>query len=234
MFVMTIDTDWAPQPVIDDVLKILNEYKIPSTFFITNEIDFSGFKNHELAIHPNFTSFEHEKILSETMKILPSKKASGCRSHGLYHSSSLMMAYEKLGIEYDSNYFIPNYETIEPFFFQWANVLEIPFFFADDVHYEVNSNFDINQINLVDSGVKVFLFHPFHIFMNTSNSSEYSNYKEHYQNVPYLEQHRNLEKKGTRSLFADLLSLIESKNIEITTMDEVNKIYREKKTESKP
>lgn len=234
MFVITIDTDWAPQSMIDDTVKILNEHKIPSTFFITNEINFDSLKNHELAIHPHFTSSNHEEILSKNLQILPSKKSKGSRSHLLYHSSSLMMGYEKFGIQYDSNYFLPSYEKVEPFFLQWANVLEIPFFFADDAHYEVNNHFDINKINLVDLGVKVFLFHPFHIFMNTSSLSDYTKFKEHYHDLPFLQQYRNLNKKGIRNLFLDLLAYIKSNKIEIKTMDEVNMYYRQNKNENIP
>ncbi len=226
MFVITLDTDWAPQIMIDDTIKLLNDHKIPATFFITNKINFENLQNHELAIHPNFTDFDHEKIISQTLDFLPSKTAKGSRSHKLYHSSSLMTSYEKFNIQYDSNYFLPSYEKIEPFFLEWTDVLEIPFFFADDAHYEVHSHFELNKINTLNLGTKVFLFHPFHIFMNTSSSLEYNKLKEHYQDVSFLNENRDLHKKGTRTLFLDLLNFIESKNIDVNTMDEVNQLYR--------
>ena len=94
--------------------------------------------------------------------------------------------------------------------------------------------FDINKINLVDLGVKVFLFHPFHIFMNTSSLSDYTKFKEHYHDLPFLQQYRNLNKKGIRNLFLDLLAYIKSNKIEIKTMDEVNMYYRQNKNENIP
>lgn len=96
MFVITIDTDWAIQPLIDDTVQLLEQYKINSTFFITNKIDFSKLKKHELAIHPYFkTVLSQEKVLRKTLEILPSKKSKGIRSHTLYNNSNLIGSYKK-------------------------------------------------------------------------------------------------------------------------------------------
>ena len=229
MFVFTFDTDWALEPLLDDTLKLLNDYKIKSTFFLTNKIDSNLLNNHELAIHPNFEGFSNqEEILSKTLEILPTKKSKGCRSHKLYHNSPLMMSYEKFGIEYDSNYYLPDYNNIQPFFLKWANVLEIPIYFCDDAHYETNSSFDLKNINLNNEGIKVFLFHPFHIFMNTSSDKDYQQHKSNYKDFEYLDNHKNSDNPGTRSLFVKILDFVEKNNIETKTMAEVNDYYRKK------
>jgi len=75
MFAISIDTDWAIQPLIDDTIKLLDDFKLNSTFFVTNKIDFSSLKNHELAIHPNYEGFStQETVIKKTLEILPSKK----------------------------------------------------------------------------------------------------------------------------------------------------------------
>ena len=209
MFVITIDTDWAIQPLIDDTVQLLEQYKINSTFFITNKIDFSKLKKHELAIHPYFkTVLSQEKVLRKTLEILPSKKSKGIRSHTLYNNSNLIGSYKKYGIEYDSNFFIPNAKEPKPFFFEWTNVLEIPIFFIDNGYVFTNNKFILNKINLTNNGVKVFCFHPFHIFMNTSSNKEYNNLKKNYKNFEHLSTKRQLTKKGVRSLFIELLEFI--------------------------
>ena len=161
------------------------------------------------------------------LQILPSKQTRGSRSHKLYHNSSLLSSYPKFGIEYDSNYYMPNYENPLPFHFKWVDVIEIPIFFTDDGHYESSNNFDWSDINLDDHGLKVFLFHPFHIFMNTSSNVEYESIKLHYQDFDFLDKNKNYNKNGIRNLFINLLESIEKNNIKTETLENINNTIRE-------
>jgi|SRR3972149_1564394 len=228
MFAISIDVDWAIQPLIDDVSKILDNFKIHGTFFLTNKINYSNLSNHELAIHPNFEgSTNFEAILEKTLRILPTNNCKGSRSHKLYYNSSLPQIYQKFGLEYDSNYILPNYEKPIPFFIPHSKILEIPFFFGDDALLTNNSNFNLNKIDLHDNGVKVFMFHPIHIFLNSNSIHSYQNIKNNYDNFEYLNSQKN-SKEGIRSFFIELLEFIEKNNIKTQTMNEVNKIWRKK------
>ncbi len=229
MFVITIDVDWASNELIHDVVNLLNERKLQSTFFITNQINFSSLNNHELAIHPNFEIIgDEENTLKNIINLLPQNKTKGCRSHKLFNSSTIFQLYKKFGIEYDSNYYIPSSKYSEPFLIDWADILEIPFFFADDAYYETKNNFVLSDIDIKDNGIKVFLFHPFHIFMNTYNVNDYNKHKNFYHDLDYLEKNKNTQKNGIRDMFISLLDYIEKNNIETKTMYEVNSIYRKK------
>ncbi len=231
MFAISIDADWAIQPLINDVSDILNEFKTSATFFLTNTIDYSNLKNHELAIHPNYEkTTEFEEVLKKTLQILPDKKSRGVRSHKLYYNTTLPSIYEKLGIEYDSNYILPNYENPIPFFIPNSKVLEIPFFFGDDQLFSSKTNFDLENLSLTDSGVKVFMFHPYHVFMNSSSSEDYLKNKPHYNDYEYLDKNKNYKKRGIRGLFIKLLEFIESNHIETNTMAEINEIWRKNLT----
>ena len=193
MFSISIDTDWATQETIDYTAELLDEYNITATFFLTNPINCSKLSNHEIAIHPNFENqIDWEQVIKTTINFLPSKQSKGCRSHKLFRSSTLNPIYEKFGIEYDSNYFLSNYKTPLPFFFPQSNILEIPFFFGDDALLTETCMMDFNTVNLDDSGVKVFLFHPFHIFMNTSSMKEYESLKPYY-NSEDLNSHKSIK-----------------------------------------
>ncbi len=226
LFALTFDTDWAVPELIDDTLKILDDFHFSATFFITNSIDFSKFKNHELAIHPNFSGYsDQEEILKNTLDILPTKKSKGSRSHKLFHNSTLIASYEKFGIEYDSNYYIPDMENPEPFFFGYADVLEFPMFFADNGYFSTHNEFNITNINLEDQGTKVFLFHPFHIFMNTPNDDFYEKIKNNYKNFDFLQNNVN-QGSGTRELFLNFLEHIEKNNIQTSTLEKINEEIR--------
>lgn len=230
MFVISIDSDWAIEPLIKDTVEILKEYGIKATFFLTNKIDFNILNGHELAIHPKFTTFSNqEKILSKTLDILPTKRCKGSRSHRMYCNSPLIASYEKFGIEYDSNFDIPESSMCNPFFFKGVDVLEIPVYLTDDGQFSTMSSFDLEGVNLDDSGVKVFLFHPFHIYMNTASNADYQKNKPYYKNFKYLQKNRNTAKKGTRNLFLNLLDYIENNDIKTKTMEQVNNIWRQKR-----
>lgn len=229
LFVVTIDLDWAVEPLLRDTVQILNDYGIKATFFLTNPVDFGILHGHEIAIHPIFEKFsEQEEVLKNTLDFLPTKQSKGSRSHRMYFNSPLLSIYEKFGIKYDSNFDIPVESMCQPFFFKGSDVLEIPVYFADDTHFHTSSRFDLQGVNLNDSGVKVFLFHPFHIFMNTNSNEFYQSHKPNYKNYDYLSKHRN-DKNGIRNLFINLLDYIKDHNIETKTMEQVNEIWRNDK-----
>ena len=206
MFGISIDTDWAVQQVIDDVRKILNEFKIQATFFLTNKIDTTNLNNHELGIHPNYEGeTNYESIIQKTLEYLPNKSAKGVRSHKLFYTTSLPTIYKKYGIEYDSNYILPSYESVKPFFIPNSDILEIPFVFGDDQLFSNNTKMKIQDLPLKDSGVKVFMFHPIHIFMNTDSTETYLKFKKYNANFDKLNEIRDHSRTGIRSIFLDFL-----------------------------
>ena len=60
------------------------------------------------------------------------------------------------------------------------DILQIPIFFMDDTHigWSINVNFKLEQFNLKNNGLKVFVFHPIHIFLNTNDLKIYQRAKK--------------------------------------------------------
>lgn len=139
-----------------------------------------------------------------------------------------MVSYEKFGIEYDSNYYIPCILKPEPFFFGYADVLEIPIFFADNGHFTTSNDFRLSTLNLDDMGVKNFLFHPFHIYMNSNSNSFYEKIKHNYKKFDFLKNEIN-KNPGTRDLFVRFLEYLEKNNIETFTLESINNKIRKNK-----
>jgi hypothetical protein len=219
---ITSDIDWAPDDVIKYMLSILGEYRIKITFFCTHGINVKEMKKHELAIHPNFTKDKtDEKTIHELMTLYP--EAKGTRSHSLYIHSRLFNIYQGFGLEYDSNYILPG-QIIEPFFIA-KNILELPIFFEDDTHFLKSKNFDLNQFDLKRNGLKIFNFHPIHIFLNTQKVSDYVNAKNCLQEPAILRKYRNSD-KGTEDMFIDLLNYLDNNDIDNLTLREVSDSYR--------
>ena len=104
--------------------------------------------------------------------------------------------------------------------------MEIPIYASDIGYFYKNTRFNLDKINLDDVGVKVFLFHPFHIFMNTSSLEHYEKLRPFFHNEEHLFSNRKLHENGTRTLFIQLLEYFEKNQIETLRMDEINKIFR--------
>jgi len=219
---ITSDIDWAHDEVIKYMLSILDEYNTKITFFCTHEIKIKEMSKHELAIHPNFTKDKTDReTIQELMSLYPGAK--GTRSHSLYIHSRLFEIYQEFGLEYDSNYILPN-QIIKPFFIA-NNILELPIFFEDDSHLLKSANFDLSQFDLGRDGLKIFNFHPIHVFLNTEQISTYEKAKKYLHEPAKLEKFRN-PNKGTEDMFISLLDYLVDSGIRTLTLKEISDNYR--------
>ena len=225
-YVITSDMDWASTEIIDELLEIFDRYSIRATFFCTHKV---SFHKHELALHPYFQASKDEmETLQSLHDMFP--KAKGVRAHTLYLHSRLFKIYKKLGIQYDSNYLLPD-QQVQPFFIS-KGILEIPMFFEDDYYLTFSDkDFSVKDLNLNISGLKVFNFHPIHVYLNTESMSRYKRAKKFYSQPSNLRRYRN-NGKGIKTLLVDLLDHLKKKEIETFTLIEINDRWR--KNNSQP
>ena len=187
-FFITIDCDWASAEMIIESAKLLIENNIKATWFVTDSnkgIDFlKGYPLlFDLGIHPNFMKNStqgdsEEEIINSLFKIV--SDCSIIRTHGLLQSSNMLESFsEKYNLKIDSSLFMPFCENIEPHFFHFSksSLFRIPYNWGDN--YALNnfnklkSNFDLIHFN----GLKVFNFHPIHIYHNISSIESYNTIK---------------------------------------------------------
>jgi len=188
--IITIDVDWAPDKIISQVVHSLLEYKIKSTWFVThNSLEIQKMKKHsdlfELGLHPNFTkrSTQGENpraVMEYLLKIVP--KAKSIRNHGLVQSSKLLeLVGEKFNIHYDVSLFVPHTKNLVPhkiFFSKNKSLLRFPYFWEDDEELNrPNPIFDIKHPSYHQPGLKIFNFHPIHIFLNSRDPDNYKKIK---------------------------------------------------------
>src|SRR2546426_792687 len=90
MLAVTLDVDWAPDKIVDEVISVLDSYRVPATLFCTNfSKDVSGnssslagrfHERHEVALHPNFQhTGTYDEVWDALLKLYPAAK--GWRSH---------------------------------------------------------------------------------------------------------------------------------------------------------
>ena len=216
---ITLDMDWVPDEVIEDSLELLAKHSIRATLFMTNSttLDLDG---HELAIHPNFSTTDIERHIEERLNDFP--EAKGTRSHSLFFTEHLRALYARYGIEYQSNVMMYLQKRINPLWMS-RTTLEIPLYWMDSFYIEMEGtpDFSIRELKLNEEGLKVFCFHPIHIFLNTQSQKCYTTAKEHYNDAETLLTMRNTRVRGIRDIFLELLSYIESNDIQTKGLLEI-------------
>jgi len=215
---LTFDLDWCIDEVLSFTLDIIMQYGIKATFFVTHETPLLEIMrdnpDFELGIHPNFNfllqgDFKYGKNIDEVIKyfkdIVP--EAVSLRSHSLTQSSYILETFEKFGLIYDCNTFIPHSSNIiiQPYKHLTTKIIRVPHFWEDDVHLICQDDYDIKKL-LNNPGLKVFNFHPIHIFLNTENMERYKLVKPYYKDYKKLKDFVNTKSYGIRNFFIDLIN----------------------------
>lgn len=224
-FSITIDTDWVPDEVLSFTINLLNSYDITGTFFCTNPTN-CNFGKHEVAIHPNFTSLDFEKHIDEMLTFFQNSK--GMRSHSLFFTERLRPILAGKGIEYCSNYMLFEHVNLAPCMIS-PTVLELPIYFMDTFNLIMkgdNALFanDLERLNL--EGLKVYDFHPIHIYMNTYSVDHYDTFKFAYKDVSVLKEYINTKHYGIRNYLEDLLTYIHENGKQHDTLINLSNQYR--------
>lgn len=216
---LTFDMDWAHDEILFDTLNILNLYSVNSTWFVTHKSSFINCLktnlNVEIGIHPNFNKLlenekinkDYKEILFDIFKLIPDAKSM--RSHSMTQNSKILDISRSYGITHDVNHFIPNFSNLElkPWL-HWNGLIKVPYIWEDDVHllYESRniSEYEPRDIVKKNKGIKVFDFHPIHIFLNTECLTRYEKTRKLHQKPDKLIKYR-FQGYGTRNRFINIL-----------------------------
>ena len=228
MIAFTCDVDWASEEIINDTLEIFEEFGVKCTLFSTHHsisLSKSNYKLFEFGIHPDFTPLMNgfsdksaEDILDEMLDKHPS--ALGIRCHKLFQSTDLLQKFSDKKLLYESNTFLPYQGNLHASKL-WNNLVRIPYNWEDEVHWEYGNTFEECKIDLTGAGLKVFDFHPVHIYLNTENKFRYNEAKKHFKNPGMLKNLRNNEVPGTRDLLKNLLTQCRDNNFPAYKLSEI-------------
>ncbi len=212
---LTFDIDWAHDDIIRDCQQLVEITGISATFFITHNtpvIDELRIQpQFELGLHPNFNHIlegnentSAEEVLHRLKSVVP--EATSVRSHSTTFSSKICALFMENGLTHDSNYFIPDFSEIslKPWK-NWIGVTMVPYLWEDDVACLDDSVAPVLSV-VERSGLRVFDFHPIHVFLNSESLDRYNQTKELHHNPTELVKHR-YEGYGTRNRLLELLGL---------------------------
>ena len=192
--ILTFDMDWAPDFVVEDIIKRLTRHHVKATWFVTNASESLEHLRKlpelfELGIHPNFSEHSShgssiEEVLTNMTKLVP--EAVSTRSHQVFQSGPLLkLLVEHKTILIDSTLYLPEMPGIRPVKLQFGNctLIRIPIFWADD-HEMVkpNPSFDLKSLE-IKSGLRVLLFHPIHAYLNSETPELYAHLRRKFGSI---------------------------------------------------
>ena len=213
---LTFDIDWAHDDIIQDCQQLVEITGASATFFVTHNTSvIDELRIHpqfELGLHPNFNHIlegnnkdtSAEQIIHRLKSIVP--EATSVRSHSTTFSSNICALFMENGLTHDSNYFIPDFsEIILKPWKNWIGVTMVPYLWEDDVACLDDSCSPV--LSLVGRrGLRVFDFHPIHVFLNSESIDRYNQTRGLHHNPKELIKYR-YEGYGTRNRLLELLEL---------------------------
>jgi hypothetical protein len=233
--IITLDCDWAPDFILENVAKILQKYNVKSTWFITNDspiIEQIKKSNlFELGIHPNFNinstqGKNPDDVLNNLTSLIPN--ATSIRTHSLFQSSNILEKFQNYGLKNDSSIFLPNTPEIIPHYLKYFNLMRFPYYWEDDHQMLINSsNWSINDFDSTFNGLKIFNFHPIHIYLNSMDYRKYESLKNKYNLQSITEENIKdfieYDSIGSGTFFSDLIKSISSEKT--LTLNEFSELY---------
>lgn len=194
-FSVTMDMDWACDGVLADTMDLVDSLGIPVTMFVTHDTPMLQRLREDplftLGIHPNFlphlcgqSGKSFRETIEDLMKIVPEAKVVRC--HAIIDATPILTAAKELGFEADYNLFIPFSSgiTLKPFR-HFSGIMRIPYFYEDDA-WALEEGAASPEAHLAADGLKVFNFHPIHLYLNTESMERYQRAKAYYHDFPAL------------------------------------------------
>jgi hypothetical protein len=216
---LSIDIDWAHDEILADTIDLVEAYRVPVTWFVTHDTPLlarlRSNPDFELGIHPNFNFLlggddragrDAAEVLDRLLAIVP--EAKSVRSHSTTQNSGLLDLFARRGLTHECNSFIPVQSGIElkPWRL-WSELTRVPYLWEDDVACLYGPDGDWPMSRLLGlRGIKVFDFHPVHIFLNTEHMDRYEKTRAWHRSPQELSAHR-YEAEGTRTRFLEYLRL---------------------------
>jgi len=187
---ITLDIDWAPDFVIDRVAEAFLEHQVPATWFVTHASPAVDRLRREpelfeLGIHPNFLSGSTHgdtipAVLDHCMQLVPD--ATSMRTHSLYQSTPMLSAVaQQTPITVDVSLFLPGATGLRPIehWFAHRPLVRVPFFWEDDVAMQRHqTRLEPQALLSHGDGLKVFNFHPIHVYLNSTDMAAYQALKK--------------------------------------------------------
>ena len=228
-----MDMDWANDGVLADTIALVDRLDIPVCLFVTHDTPMLAQLRNDphftLGIHPNFlpqlngqTTKTYRKTIEELLAIVPEGKVIRC--HALIDATPILVTAEELGFRADMNLFIPFSSgiTLSPFR-HFSGLLRLPFFYEDDAWaQEPDHASPEDHLMNGESGLRIFNFHPIHLYLNMETMERYQRAKPYYHEFEKLAPFVNHgEGFGARDFLVSLKEIADGHGIRFGKVEEL-------------
>jgi hypothetical protein len=221
---LLFDMDWAPDPALEETFALLAAHQAAATFFVTNHTrllpDMAAWPWLELGLHPAFNingdrgpeAPAPAQVMAELFSLVPG--ARSVRGHSLVGSTPLLEMFARLGLTHEISTFIPMTSgmALRPWRL-WNGLVRVPFFWEDDINCLYGNPWQVAPY-LAAPGLKVFAFHPIHIYLNTWELADYQAAKACLSDTNKLHKlRRQAHLPGAASFLRQLLRLAHARGL---------------------
>lgn len=217
--VVTIDTDWACEPAIEETLDFLKSQNISPTVFITHRSPRveASFNEIDVGLHPYFDpSSSHGSTISEVVRHIMDlpHNLPAFRCHRFACCNLSRQAMVESGMVISSNV-CTDLEIVPPFRDRFG-LLEVPIFLEDGGYLWRRHSLEITQglrEKIQGPGRKVLLIHPMHFAINTPHFAYMHQIKQSMGREDWKSMTRSTLNKlrwkgrGIRDLIVELLQI---------------------------
>lgn len=229
---LSFDTDWVPPFVLEHALMPTVERGLRATVFCTGAYALPP--GMEAALHPNLMpdstqGRDPESIMAGLLDQVPG--AVGVRTHRMYWHGGLYGLFARHGMAYDSSMLLPFQPGLRPS--AHNDIVRLPVWWSEAAHR--HRGLPLHRFappGLDQPGLKVLLFHPIHIYLNSPDPLCTRQVIRTLDELPsatteQLKPHRNTRTPGMKDLFLHALDrLAEAESAtpgSVRTMQEVVK-----------
>lgn len=240
VFCLTSDIDWASEEVIKYSHRLISEFRVPITYFITHPSPYisalvdSG--DVDVGIHPNFLGGSSqgstfEEVINYCVKLAP--EAKGFRCHKYFEVDDTNDALFERGFRYDSNLCTLLEPGLRPFVHR-SRLVRFPIFFEDGAYVKYGLPFDphfvVNKL-MSAPGIYIFNVHPIHIALNTPDFAYTRSVKDSLSQSEYrqidedkLRKLRN-SKAGIGSMLLEILEIVKTLGVATKSLEQLYAEY---------
>ncbi|PKN68135.1 MAG: hypothetical protein CVU57_00485 [Deltaproteobacteria bacterium HGW-Deltaproteobacteria-15] len=158
--------------------------------------------------------------LFELRSIIP--EAVGNRCHQLTCNGLLYSGLGKAGLLYDSAWPMYLHPGIAPIPMH-SGIHELPIFWVEQLLWD-NQSLPLFLARLREPGLKIFLFHPVHVWHNSTTES-----RHRILSLPYADRYRPelvSQGDGVLTFFGRLLDLLQAENFACATCADIARAAR--------
>ncbi len=215
---ITFDVEWVSDFVLAHVLDLLEKAKVKATFFATHPTSLlekiQANELFDLGLHPNFNFLlegdfrygkNYQEVVDYYLAIVPT--AVSFRSHALTQNTLILNYCKQKGLSHESNLLLPYLTGINatPYQCNATKLVRAPFVWDDYTTCLNKATFDLHAV-LETTGIKVFNFHPLHVFLNSCNLDVYEVSKQNQHDKDKLSAFTNKSSYGVYNFLAELLA----------------------------